>query len=282
MKETSQTVRLVLAVLAVVFGIFMFAVQPFITQNSLDPVLEELMVVVQERPQFLSGLSLFTFFYPLWRALIFIGGITMIILAPFIYKGEEWTYPVGLTAYAMPSIGGMFMFLPYVSWVGGFPLPMIITFVGLAGFWTLLLLKKSNRMQRLVDFLVFTFIGMLAAHSFVIGIGAARQLMTRPGKPLYEGIEWWVLTMTGDIDWIGAALLVIAIPLLAMRKKSGWLMALIAAFSILVIDAPAQIIRTNTLDYLYGALLALALVIWLLIPAFKKRLYVEKDSHEAE
>ncbi len=279
MKDISAASRLVLTILAVIIGLFLIIVAPVIVQRSLDPVLDELMVVVQERPQFLSGITLFTFFYPLWRALGFIGGIALLVSAPAIYKGEEWTLPVALTAYAMPSIGGMFMFLPFVSWVeDAFPLPMVISWVGLIGFWATLLLRKGDRLQKLADWLVFTFIGMLATHSFVLGVGAARQLMTRPGKPLYEGLEWWILTMIGDIDWIGAAMLIISIPLLAMRKRAGWYLALIAAIATLAIDAPTQIIRASTLDYLYGSLLAAALIVWLLIPAFKKRLLGETEQ----
>jgi len=273
MKDLSATWRIVLVIFALVVGLFLIGLAPIIVQRSLDPVLAELMVVVQERPQYLSGLTLFTFFFPLWRALSFVGGVALLVSIPALYKGEEWTLPVTLTAYAMPSIGGMFMFLPFVSWVeGAFPLPMIISWVGLLGFWGTLLIRRGDRLQKLADWLVFTFIGMLATHSFVLGVGAARQLMTRPGQPLYEGVQWWILSMIGHIDWIGAAMLIISIPLLAMRKKTGWYLALIAAISILAIDAPTQIIRTNTLDYLYGSLLAAGLILWLMIPAFKRRL----------
>lgn len=273
MQQTSAGVRTVLAVLAVVIALFLLIATPILVQNSLDPVLRELMVVVEERPQFLSGISLFTFFYPLWRALCFIAGAALLAIVPAIYRGADWTIPVALAAYAMPSVGGMFMFLPYVSWVeDSFPIPMIISFVGLAGFWATLLLRKSDRMQKIVDWLTFTFIGMLATHAFVLGVGAARQLMTRPGQPHYQGVEWWILTMLGDINWIAAAGLIIAIPLLALRLRAGWYLTLISALSILLIDAPAQLIRTSTLDYLYGSLLAIALLIWLLIPAFRHRL----------
>ncbi|MBN2469106.1 MAG: hypothetical protein JXN59_00170 [Anaerolineae bacterium] len=274
--------RTILAVLAVVIALFLLIATPILVQNSLDPVLRELMIVVEERPQFLSGISLFTFFYPLWRALCFIAGAALLVMVPSIRNGEEWTVPVALTAYAMPSIGGMFMFLPYVSWVkGSFPIPVIISLVGLIGFWATLVLRKSDRMQKIVEWLVFTFIGMLATHAFVLGVGAARQLMTRPGQPHYQGLEWWILTMLGDINWIAAVGLIIAIPLLAMRMKAGWYLALISALSILLIDAPSQLIRTSTYDYLIGAVLALALIIWLVIPAFKRRLIADPSGPAA-
>lgn len=271
------------AAVAVVLGLFLLVGAPFIIQNSLDPVLEELMVVVEERPQFLSGITLFTFFYPLWRALSFIAGMTLLVISPAIYRNQPWTTPVALTAYAMPSVGGMFMFLPFISWVDGqFPLPLIITAAGLAGYWVTIWLRRLPVMERLTDFLVLTFMGMLATHSFVLGVGASRMLMTRPGKPLYEGIEWWVLTMIGDICWIGAAALIASIPLIVMRKRAGWLITLVTTLSILAIDAPTQIIRTSTYDYLYGSLLAAGLLILLLLPIFRRRLLPGSEPAEAE
>ncbi|HOA24912.1 MAG TPA: hypothetical protein PK801_09550 [Aggregatilineales bacterium] len=278
-KSTPTAASTIKTGLAVVIGLFLIAGAPFIVQNSLDPVLAKLMAVVEKQPQFLSGITLFTFFFPLWRALSFIAGVTLLVISPAIYRGQAWTTPAALTAYAMPSIGGMFMFLPFVSWVdGAFPLPLIISGVGLVGFWVTIWLRDLDRLERLVDFLVLTFAGMLATHSFVLGVGASRMLMTRPGKPLYQGIEWWVLTMIGDICWIGAAALIASIPLIAMRKRVGWMMALVASLSILAIDAPTQIIRTATNDYLYGALLAGALLVLLLLPAFRRRLVPGGDQ----
>jgi hypothetical protein len=272
MKDTPQNSRLILTIIAIVIGLFLIAAAPFIVQTSLERVLNDLMAVVEEQPKYGSGIALFSLFYPLWRAFAFVAGMTLLVIAPSIYKGEQWTFPVALTAYAIPSIGGMFMFLPYISWVGGFPLPMVISWVGLAGFWTMIWLRKAERIQKLAQFLTFTFIGMLATHAFVIGIAAQRMLLTRLEKPLFAGIEWWILTLSGEVNWIAVVMLIVAIPLLAMRKTSGWWLATIAGLSILVINVPTQLLRTKTLDYLYGALISIGLLASLFIPALKQQL----------
>jgi hypothetical protein len=276
MKEIPKNTRLVLALTAVVIGLFLIIAVPFIVQTALDRVLSTLLKVAEKQPQYSSGLTLFAFFYPLWRSFCFVAGITLLAIAWPIYQGSGWTFPVGLSAYAIPSVGGMFMFLPYISFVGGFPLPMVLSWAGLAGFWSMLLLQKRDRMQKLVDFLVFTFIGMLTTHAFVIGIGAQRMLLTRPQQPLFAGLEWWILTLSGEVNWIGVVLLLISIPLLALRRSSGWWLAFLAALAILAIDAPTQLVRTRTLDYLYGSLLSAGLLLWLSLPAFKTRLVTEQ------
>ncbi|MGD8731139.1 MAG: hypothetical protein PVH92_04595 [Anaerolineales bacterium] len=272
MQQSSMRTRYVMAGVAVLVGLFLIAVAPWIVQTSLDRVLEALIKVSQERPQFESGISLFNFFYPLWRAIGFVAGVVLLVLAFPVSRGETWTYPTALVATAVPSISGMFMFLPYISWVGGFPLPMVISWVGLFGFWMILLLPKSTWAERGVKFVVFTFIGMLATHSFTLGIGSQRMLATRPMYPLYDGLEWWILTIVGEVDWIATLLLIVALPLLALRKRAGWWVALIASLAVLLIDVPTQIVRTKTFDYLYGALIAAGLLLFLLLPGFKRRL----------
>ncbi len=188
MKETSQSKRLILAILAVIVGLFMVAVAPFIIQTSLERVLTELQIVAAEKPAYASGILLFSYAFPLYRGLIFIGGITLLLLAKSIYRGEEWTFPVALLASAFPSAGGMFMFMPYVSFVDGFPLPMIVSIVGLIFFWSLILIRNVDKWIKWGQFLALTFAGMLSTHAFIVGIGNLRTLLTRPEKPMYDGL----------------------------------------------------------------------------------------------
>ena len=53
---------------------------------------------------------------------------------------------------------------------------------------------------------------------------------------------------------------------------------MIGAVSILAINIPTQFIRTKTLDYLYGALLAMGVLFFTVVPFFKRHLLVEELS----
>ena len=274
--KKSKIPKLIKSIIALAVGLFMLLVAPILVQISLESLLVELIAA---GPQYASGITLFNIFYPFWRALGYVAGIVLLTITPSILKGEVWTRKVELTAYAVPSIGGMFMFLPYISWVGGFPIPMMISFVGLLGFISVFLFHRYNSTgEKIANLITFVFIGMLATHAFVIGIGAQRMLLTRPGQPLYAGLEWWILTMSGEINWIAVLMLFASIPLIADRNKSGWWLAFAAAFSIITINIPTQIIRTKTLDYLIGAILAAGLLALLLI--FKNRLVDENQSRD--
>lgn len=280
MKDTPQTNRLILSTLAVIVGLFMITVAPFLIQTSLERVLTELQIVSAEKPVYSSGLLLFSYAFPFYRGLIFVGGIALILLAGSIYRGEEWTYPVALLASAFPSAGGMFMFMPYVSFVDGFPIPMIVSFVGLAFFWSLILLRNVDKWIKWGQFLALTFAGMLSTHAFITGVGNLRTLLTRPDKPFYDGLGWWVLAWSQPIQWIGVILLFIAIYQIAARKFSGWWLALLAVTSLVAIDVPMQIIRLTmtdftSWDYSYGLPMIIGLFFVLLFPKFKQALIAE-------
>lgn len=275
-KETSQTNRLILAILAVVIGLFIVAVAPFLIQTSIERVLTELIKVLAQKPAYASGILLFSYAFPLYRGLIFIGGIALILLMGPIHRGEEWTYPVALLASAYPSTGGMFMFMPYVSFVDGFPIPRVVSIVGLIFFWALILMRNVDKWQKWGQFLELTFAGRLTTHAFIVGMGNLRTQMTRPEKPMYNGLGTWVLAWSQPIQWIICVILLfIAIYKIAERKFSGWGPALVSVTTLVAIDIPMQIIRltltdSTALDYTYGMPVMLGIFIVLLLPKFKR------------
>lgn len=281
MKETSQTKRLILAILAVVVGAFMIAVAPFLIQTSLERVVSALVTISAEKPAYASGILLFSYIFPLYRGLIFIGGIILLLLARPIYRGEEWTYPVALIASAFPSAGGMLLFMPYVSFIDGYPVPMTVSMVGLTFFWSLILLRNVDKWIKWGQFLALTFAGMLSTHAVITGTGNLRTLLTRPDKPFYDGLGWWILSWSQPIQWICVVLLFITIYKIAERKHSGWWLALISVTSLVAIDVPMQIIRlviakSTAWDYSYGLPMIIGMFFVLLHPKFKAALIHEE------
>jgi hypothetical protein len=273
MNETPQKNRTIMSIIAIVVGLLMVGVIPFIVQTSLENVLTDLIIHIEAgNPAFSSGIPLFDLFYPVWRAVIFVAGAALIVISQEIKKGEEWTYPLAMALFALPAIGGMFMFLPYISWVDGFPIPITISAIGLAGYWSFIFLRKAEKIQKLARFGALTFLGMLTTHAFVIGIGAQRTMATRPGFPMYKDFTWWLFNWAGEVNWVAAILLFMSIPLLAVGRRKGWWLAVIGTIAILMIDVPTQFFRMKTWDYLYGAVLAIGVLIFTMLPYFKKHL----------
>lgn len=88
MNDTSHSNRLILSILAVIIGLFMITIAPFLIQTSLERVISALRIVSAEKPAYASGIPLFSYAFPLYRGLIFIGGIVLLLLARPIYQGE--------------------------------------------------------------------------------------------------------------------------------------------------------------------------------------------------
>ncbi|MHA1255262.1 MAG: hypothetical protein ACTSPS_06630, partial [Promethearchaeota archaeon] len=98
--KKSKIPKLIKSIIAVAVGLFMLLVAPILVQISLEALLTEIVDEVITEPKFASGIALFSFFYPLWRALIYVAGIVLLAIAPSILKGEVWTRKIELTAYA--------------------------------------------------------------------------------------------------------------------------------------------------------------------------------------
>ncbi|MBT7991399.1 MAG: hypothetical protein HN769_16185, partial [Anaerolineae bacterium] len=65
-------------------------------------------------------------------------------------------------------------------------------------------------------------------------------------------------------------------------KRKGWWMAVVPSITILMINVPTQFLRTKTLDYLYGSLLAIGVLVFMLVPYFQERLITNEDLAELE
>ena len=290
LPSTSRQARLITITLVVIAAILMIVVVPFIGFNMTNPIAEGQL----ERVATLKALGtpegnvqaalleltpwLISFFYPFWSVMSLVAGIVLLVIARALYRGEKWTRGVALLCLAVPAMGGAYMIVPWMNFVGskygGYPPAITIMVIGLIPYFALLLLDKTDLVQKLVDFFVFLMLGVTAAESFANGHAAFRILYGHPQRPLFaDGIAityvaWWGL-------WVGSGLTIAAIYLLGNRKSSGWYVGLIGGLVTLVASGSTHYVRHATNDYLYGALMGLSIVVMLLIPVFKQRLLTE-------
>lgn len=282
-KSQTKTVVLVLIIIA---AVLMIAVVPFISFDMVNPIvtrqIERIDTFTAEGNPSAPLLTLTTwlvsFFYPFWGTMSFVGGVVLLVIAKAFYEGKPWTRGLVLLCLAIPSMGGAYMIVPWMNFVGskdgGFPPALIIMFIGLIPYFTLLLAEKGDIKQKLVDFFVFLMLGVSAAENFANGHAAFRILYGHPQRPLFgEGIAitfftWWGL-------WVACALLAAAIYFLGVRKRTGWYLATIGGLLALIISGVTHYVRHATLDYLYGSLMGLSIVVMMLIPFFKERLLTQ-------
>jgi hypothetical protein len=290
LPATSRNARLIVITLVVIAAILMITVVPFIGFDMSNPIVQGQQARIEKlkaegTPEMAVQAALLeltvwlvSFFYPFWSVLSLAAGIALLVIAKDLFNGEKWARGLALLCLAIPSMGGAYMIVPWMNFVGsvqgGFPPAVIIMAVGLIPYFALLLLEKVDWMQKIVDFLVFLMLGVASAESFANGHAAFRILYGHPKRPLFaEGIS---ITYVGWLGlWIGAALTIAAIYLLGNRKLSGWYYGLIGGLVTLIASGATHYVRHATNDYLYGALMGLGIVVMLLIPIFKKRLLTE-------
>ena len=281
--STPRQVRLVVVTLVVIAAILMIAVIPFIGFDMVNPIVKAQQARIEkftaennpQAPLLAYTVWLVSFFFPFWSTMSLIGGIILLVIALPFYRGERWTRGLALLCLAMPSIGGAYMIVPWMNFIGsaqgGFPPAVTIMTVGLIPYFVILLAEKVDVTQKVVEFLVFLMLGVTAAENFANGHAAYRILFGHPARPLFaEGIA---ITYFGWLAlWVGMALCIAAIYLLGEKKVSGWYAGLIGGLVTLVASGATHYVRHATNDYLYGALMGLSIVVMLVIPVFKQRL----------
>lgn len=287
--STPRNIRLIVVTLIVIAAILMIAVVPFIGFDMVNPIVKAQQARIEkftaegnpQAPLLAYTVWLVSFFFPFWSTMSLIAGLILLVIALPYFRGERWTRGLALLCLAVPAIGGAYMIVPWMNFIGsakgGFPPAVAIMTIGLIPYFAILLAEKVDMTQKLVDGLVFLMLGVTAAENFANGHAAFRILFGHPARPLFaEGIA---ITYFGWLAlWVGMILCVIAIYLLGEKKASGWYMGIIAGLVTLVGSAATHYVRHATNDYLYGALMGLSIVVMLAVPVFKQRLLNEYES----
>lgn len=264
-------------------AILMIVFVPFSSFNMVNPIMElQLERIEQFKADGNAKWHLLTlttwlvsFFFPFWATLSVLAGVTLLIIAKPLYEGEKWARGAALFCFSFPSIGGAYMIVPWMNFVGtkygGFPPAVATMMIGLIPFFAILLLDKGDFKQKAVDFLCFLMIGVTASYSFANGHAAFRVLYGHPKRPMFaEGIA---ITYVGFLGlWVAWWFLAAAIFSLGNRKKTGWYLMLIGGAFAMVAGFATGWVRHDTVDYYLNGFLGLSVVVLALIPLCKERL----------
>lgn len=286
LPQTPRNTRLAVVSLVVLAAILMIVLVPFIGFDMVNPIVTAQQTRIEkftaegnpQAPLLAYTVWLVSFFFPFWSTMSVLAGLALLVIALPLFRGERWTRGLALLCLAVPSIGGAYMIVPWMNFIGsaqgGFPPAVTIMMIGLIPYFAILLAEKVDLSQKVVDFLVFLMLGVTAAENFANGHAAFRILFGHPKRPLFgEGIA---ITFFGWLAlWVGMALCIAAIYLLGQKKVAGWYAGMIGGVITLVASAATHYVRHATNDYLYGALMGLSIVVMLVIPFFKQRLIGE-------
>ncbi len=85
------------------------------------------------------------------------------------------------------------------------------------------------------------------------------------------------LLLGGFMLYVSSVLLIVAIPLMAMKKKAGWYIATSTALATAFVSVQGFVVR-NSMEWLQGGMLSLLLFVVLMLPVFKKFFLAEGDE----
>jgi hypothetical protein len=277
--------RLIMAIVCLAFGIYMIAVHPILLGETYA---EYLNFTIAEGPApktFLRCVIIPMFWYS-YRGIGVLMGVILVCITYAIWKGTSWAWPLAITSIGVATIFSVQPFVQHVAHVtagGGGIAPCIPTmFVGVLAFLIVLVLPRSDIIEKAARLSVYTLLGVLGGltSTYIVQSTMKNILMgsmaaTSGNSGIILDPMMAILGYSWPLQVFTTALIIGAIFLLAKRNPKGWWYALFAGVLSIVANYPTQIVRMQTVDFFIGGTLGVLIVICLMIPAFKERLIDE-------
>ncbi|MCL4824916.1 MAG: hypothetical protein KJZ57_11940, partial [Anaerolineales bacterium] len=292
-NETTKTHRLVMTIVAVVGGLYLMLLAPTQAMQTLKIALDQVILrLIPYDADFYPAVPILSTTFSVWIIAFVLAGAMLLILAKKIYEGVKWARAAALGLFAIPSVAGMTMMIPWFvlvlaeypekgvppHTVSGMPPAMPILFVNLLFYFAILLADTDTLKNKALKLIPFTFLGIVSGMVFMNGQHGVRYFIHIPGNfatnanglivanptpppftsPLahfitnLDHLDWQTFEMVsekaiyspqtlalllgGFLLYIASALLIVSIPLMAMKNKAGWYIATTAALATAVVS----------------------------------------------
>jgi len=283
MKESNRTILGIMAAIALLMGLYLV----FIAPGFFDTTMDQLILKQSKQATNLTAGPLSRLYIgSIYSGIEMLAGLVLIVISPALYKNKKWAWPLAVLMLSIPEMVNGFIGLGWLENLKKFPPAYTTFFLSLIAFWVMLLLKKNDGKTKIAMFSVFTLLGMLGAQAFMLYPHAVRVILKDPAAALLDPTAA-VLRRAGPLMFIVFILSALAIWKLAQRKESGWYLALLSglvmavgAFPVHYLRPTASLVPADTLApsvftsaYWMAGAQGVILIILLLIPFFKDRLY---------
>jgi hypothetical protein len=332
-NESTKTQRIVMAVVAVIGGLYLMLLAPTQAMQTLKIALDQVLLrLVPHDADFYPAVPVLSTTFSAWIIAFVFSGALLIMLAKKLYDGVKWARAAALGLFAIPSVAGITMMIPWfvlvlaeypekgvpLHTINGMPPAMPILFVNLLFYFVILLADQDTLKDKALKVVPYTALGIVSGMVFMNGQHGVRYFIHIPGEfvtgadglitanptpPPFTSALAHYITNLDHLDWktfemvsenavyspqtlalllggfllyISSVLLIVSIPLMAMKNKAGWYMATATALATAVVSFQGFVVRSST-EWLQGGLLSSVLLAILLIPAFKN-LLIEKGE----
>ncbi|MBY8986955.1 MAG: hypothetical protein KGD61_00750, partial [Candidatus Lokiarchaeota archaeon] len=249
----------IIALVALVFGLFATIVTPLLIEVTYQVLITTIVPLIPGDPELTLAPGFITTWFFAIRGIDVVAGITLVVISRNIWKGESWTYPITLSCISLPTILGILTTLPYLVHVGGPPPAIFVIVLGLISYFTVLLLKRGDKLEKIARLAVFTLLGVTAGQINVLVMHGIKGIFDNPDAPLLTDPANAIYGFEVPLNLIAMLMCIFAIPLLATdntkRRNLGWLFGVIGGITVAVANFPTHFIRLVTNDFLLAGIL---------------------------
>jgi hypothetical protein len=256
-------------------GVLCFTVIPLITADAIKLILQGIppKVAASGNPLLASAPKIVIGFFPLWNGLCVAAGMALLLVAWALYRGEGWARPVAVGLLAIPAITGAYYSGPIMSFAKNKMFYfVIVALIGLIPYFMVLLSGKGSIGEKIGRFFLFLMLGVTTAWTFSNGGSSLRMFWARP-EPVYildQGNIGYLLGF--PVAWIGVLTTAISIPILAAKKRLGYLLAFAGLLIILMGNLLLFINHTATKEFITGVIMAVVTLVLLWLPGVGKKM----------
>jgi hypothetical protein len=288
MKENNRTTLGVIAIIALLMGLYLVFIAPGLFDTTMNKLI---LQQTKQATNITAGPLSRLYVGSLYSGIEILIGLALISLSTALYTGKKWAWPLAMLLLSIPTMANGYIGLGWLENLKKFPPAYATFFLSLSAFWALLFLKKNDGKTQNAMFWVFTLLGMLGTQGFMLFPHALRVILKDPAAALLDPAVT-VLCRTGPLMFLVFLFAGLAIWKLAQRKETGWYLALLTGLMMAVGAFPAHYLRplvaslvpANTANpsiftstYWMAGMQGIILVILLFIPYFKDRLF-DKDE----
>ena len=332
-NETTKTQRLIMTIVAVVGGLYLMLLAPTQAMQTLKIALDQVLLrLVPHDADFYPAVPVLSTTFSAWIIAFVFSGAMLLVVAKKLYDGVKWARAAALGLFAIPSVAGMTMMIPWFVLVlaeypekgvpphtiNGMPPAMPILFVNLLYYFIILIADTDTLKNKALKLIPYTALGIVSGMVFMNAQHGVRYFIHIPGEfvtgadglitanptpPPFTSALAHYITNLDHLDWqtfefvsekavyspqtlalllggfllyIASVLLIVSIPLMAMKNKTGWYIATATTLATVVVSFQGFIVRHST-EWLQGGMLSAVLLAIPLIPAFKQFLIEKGD-----
>jgi len=287
-SKNNRAILGVMAAIALLMGLFLVFVAPGLFDTTMDTLI---LKQSKQATSITAGHLSRLYVGSIYSGIEMLVGLALIAISVALYASKKWAWPMAMFLLSIPAMVNGYIGLGWLENLKKFPPAYITFFLSLIAFWVMLFLKKNDGKTKNAMFWVFTLLGMLGAQGFMLFPHALRVILKSPANALLDPAAA-VLRRTGPIMFLVVIFAGLAIWKLAQRKESGWYMALLTGLMMVLGAFPAHYARPLvaslvpkgslapsifTSTYWMAGAQGIIIVILLLLPYFKSRLYDEVE-----